>query len=95
MKTTTAKTLKELQHHLDIAYLPYHARLLRKTGYAVSTIANRLKVRVEQVKEWCQSRDLNPKYRISLSTYKRSPRHRQNRIDTYHRQTRLTNAEQR
>lgn len=94
MRKKTTKTLKELQHHLDIAYLPYHARLLRKAGYAVSTIANILKVRTKEVKDWCQSRHLNPKHRISLSTYKRSPRHRQNRIDTYHRQTRLTNAEQ-
>ena len=88
------RTFKELQHHLDIAYLPYHARLLNKAGYAVSTIAKMLKVRPKQVKAWCQSFHLNPKHRIRMATYQKVPRHRQQRINAYHRQTYLTNSEQ-
>ena len=88
------KTLKTLQHHLDIAYLPYHARLLRKAGYAVSTIAKMLKVKPKRVKAWCQFHDLHPKHRIGMSTYRTCPQHRKDRINDYHRRTHLNNSEQ-
>ena len=88
------RMLKALQHHLDIAYLPYHARMLRKAGYAVSTIAKILKVKPKNIKAWCQFRDLHPKHRIGIATYKTLPRHRQKRITAYHYQTHLASREQ-
>ena len=86
--------LKALQHEIDLAYrFPYRARLLYKQGYAFSTIASLLGVKVEQIREWCQGTWLHPKYRPRIQTYAKSPAHRQKRLDGYHRRTYLTKKE--
>ena len=83
-------TLKVLQHEIDLAYLPYRARMLYKHGYAYSTIASLLGVKIKQIREWCRDTWLPPKYRPRRQTYLKSPEHRRKRLDGYHRDTYLT-----
>lgn len=87
--------LKILQHEIDLAYLPYRARMLFKQGYAISTIARLLDVKVKRIKDWCRGTWLHPKYRPRGSTYRKSPEHRKARFNDYHRSTYFTKSEKR
>ena len=85
--------LKARQYEIDLAVLPYRARMLYKQGYAFSTIARHLDVKVKKIRDWCRGTWLHPKYRPRMETYAKSPEHRRKRLDGCHRKTYLTKKE--